>query len=63
MVGLVWELSLERIGEIAVVAVAFGEFALDGAESSLILADIVLEGTEKVLGVFGGHDNAALHAC
>ena len=32
------------------------------AESSLILADIVLKGTEKVLGVFGSHDDTALYA-
>lgn len=40
-----------------------GGAGLDFAESGLVFADVVGEGSEEVLGVLGSHDDAALDTC
>ena len=40
-----------------------GHAGLNLAEGLLILLHVLCQGVEQLLGVFGGHDDAALYAC
>ena len=51
-----WEVH-DAAGVVACLA------GLDLAKVSLILVYVLLQGVEQLLGVLGGHDDAALHAC